>query len=109
MTYDNDLFRFWPLQEVFTITDDPSYEDIQTAEGPSFFIFADHSIFLPAYAIRLDSARTGDHPVIAFSWDDQDKRHEISTVARSFSEFVEMYLKDENSRFDLAYGTGSGM
>jgi SMI1 / KNR4 family (SUKH-1) len=105
LTDDQDLFRFWPLQEVLSITDDPDYQDIQVAEGPSFFIFADHSIFLPAYAIRLDSARTGDHPAIAFWWDHHDRRHEISTVARSFSEFAERYLKGDDSRFDLAYGT----
>jgi SMI1 / KNR4 family (SUKH-1) len=105
LTDNDDLFRFWPIEEVSPMTGDRVYEDVQIAQESSFFIFADYCIFLPAYAIRLESGRTRDHPVIAFSWDDCEKRHDVSIVAVSFSEFAEMYLKDEDSRMDLAFGT----
>jgi hypothetical protein len=103
LNWDADLFRFWPLQEVWAIRDDRAYDDLNVVDRNSYFIFADHSILLPAYAIRLDTNRRGDHPVIAFSWDGYKKRHDVSNVAHSFSEFVEKYLKDQNSRIDLAY------
>jgi hypothetical protein len=101
LNWEDDLFRFWPLQEVSPMSDDQGYADLQIADRSSFFIFADHSIVLPAYGIRLDSARTGDHTVIAC----QGRRHETSIVALSFTEFAERYLKGDDSRNDLSYGT----
>jgi hypothetical protein len=69
----------------------------------SFFIFADHSICLPAYAIRLTASRTASHRVIAIE-SDQSGGYSASVVARSFSEFVDRYLTDETSRNNLSLG-----
>jgi hypothetical protein len=105
LNWDDDLFRFWPLQELLRMSDEEPYKDLQVADLSSYFIFADHSVVLPAYAIRLDSARTGAHPVIAC----EGRGHETSIVALSFSEFAERYLEGEESRMDLSYGTPRDM
>jgi hypothetical protein len=105
LNWDDDLFRFWPLQEVQRMSDSQRYEDLKIADRFSYFIFADHSVVLPAYAIRLDSVRTGAHTVIAY----EGGQHEASIVALSFSEFAERYLNGEDSRTDLSYGTPRNM
>jgi hypothetical protein len=98
---DKDFFRFWPLQEVVRMSD--AYEDLPIEDPSSFFIFADHSICLPAYAIRLTASRTTGHEVIAIESNRRDG-YSVSVVAYSFSEFVERYLTDETSRCRLSLG-----
>jgi hypothetical protein len=97
--WDDDLFNFRPLSEVESI----SNLEIVLEDQSSYFVFADHSIWLPAYAIRLTPSRTGSHHVIAVA-SVQRGGYAASVVAHSFSEFVERYLTDETSRDDLSLG-----
>src|SRR5215204_2487527 len=50
--FDDDFFSLWPLGEVVRASDE--FDDPFIDDQPSYFLFADHSIRLPAYAIRLD-------------------------------------------------------
>ncbi len=97
--WDTDLFNFRPLSEVESISD----LEIMLEDKSSYFVIADHSIWLPAFAIRLTPSGTGPHPVIAIE-SDQKGGYGLSVVAHSFSEFAERYLTDDQSRDDLSYG-----
>jgi hypothetical protein len=101
---DHDLFNFWPLDEVVPACD--HYPDQFIEDQASYFVFADHSIALPDYAIRLTASEASLHPVVAI-YSDQ-RKYSTSMVARSFSEFVERYLSDEMSRDDLSMGMPVG-
>jgi hypothetical protein len=91
---DADNFRFWPLSEVVRASDhgygrchdDPS----------SFFLFADHLIEAPAFAIRLTPGSDSENTVISILSDDPG-----DVVACSFTEFAERYLRRRRSRYDL--------
>jgi hypothetical protein len=70
-----------------------------------YFIFADHSTLLPAYAIRLARPKVDSHPVIAIEFELSSREYEaVEVVARSFSQFVERYLGDWDSRNRLSLG-----
>jgi cell wall assembly regulator SMI1 len=97
--WDQDLFNFYPLSEVESISD----LEIMIEDKSSYFVIADHSIWLPAFAIRLAPSATGPHPVIAIETDNKGG-YGSTVVANSFSEFVERYLSDEPSRNDLSLG-----
>jgi hypothetical protein len=97
---DHDWFSFWALGEIVRASDE--HEDQFIEDQSSYFLFADHSICLPAYAIRMTTSGTGPHPVIAIYSDRRE--YSTSCVARSFSEFVERYLANETSRSDLSVG-----
>lgn len=96
---DDDWFSFWPLAEVLRASDDsePFIED-----QSSYYLFADHSLCLPTYAIRLNPSGTGPNPVIAIFW--HNGVYTSGVVARSFSQFVEKYLGDDDSRVALRVG-----
>jgi SMI1 / KNR4 family (SUKH-1) len=98
-TWDEDLFNFRPLSEVESISD----LEIVLDDRSSYFVIADHSIWLPAFAIRLTPSATGPHPVIAVETDSKGG-YGSTVVAGSFSEFAERYLIDETSRWDLSCG-----
>jgi len=84
---DEDLIRFWPLEEVKPISEDASeYSDQAYLPDPgSIFMFADYCIWSNTYAIRLSSG---------------EKRNEVYIIggrspiflAGSFTEFVTLYL-----------------
>jgi hypothetical protein len=97
---DGDWFSFWPLTEIVPASDE--YEDPFIDSQASYFVFADHSVCLPAYAIRLTRSGAGPHIVIAIYSDNREYSTEV--VARSFAEFIERYLACEWSRQDLGAG-----
>jgi hypothetical protein len=80
--WDDDLFNFRSLNDLELVNTPAS----NVADVASYFVFADHSIWLPAYAIRLTGAAAGPHPVIAIETDGMISSAPI--VAQSFSEFV---------------------
>jgi hypothetical protein len=100
--WDDDLFRFWPLEELVCVAE--SYANLPIQDPTSFFIFADHSVMLPAFAIHLYPAAADANEVIAFLRHAGNAQYSASVVARSFVEFVESYLRDEASRLDLCDG-----
>src|SRR5262245_13384609 len=52
--WDDDLFRFFPLHEIEPATE-RFHPDQFLAEQAAYFVFADYSISLPTFAIRLTS------------------------------------------------------
>jgi len=94
--WDDDLFNFCPLSEVKPIGD----PDQVLEEQSRYFVFADYSLWLPAFAIRLTPSGTDSHPVIAIGTDERVSSAPV--VALSFTEFVEHYLAGETSRDCLA-------
>jgi hypothetical protein len=99
--YDSGFFCFWPLEEVVRCND--YFPDRFIADQSAYFVFADQSICLPAYAIRLTSSGTEPNLVIAMLSD--QRQYSTTIVARSFNEFAERYLADETSRGYLGIGS----
>jgi len=94
-TTDEEMIRFWTLQEVKPLpTEAPEYATPDYIDNPeSLFLFADYSIWVHAYAIRLGAAELkrndifligGDYPVLLF---------------HSFSELIDSYLVNTSLMF----------
>ena len=84
--WDEDLFNFRPLSEVESISD----LEIMLEDRSSYFVIADHSIWLPAFAIRVDTVcEPSPTSVIAISsWmtkEDMDCRSLPTLSASSLS------------------------
>ena len=88
---DEDLIRFWPLEEVKSISEGASaYSDQSYLPDPgSIFLFADYCIWTHLYAIRLSSC---------------EGRNEVYVIggkspiflAGSFTEFATLYLANRS-------------
>jgi hypothetical protein len=98
LLYDKDLFNFRPLSDVESI----GHLELAIEDRARYFVFADHSIWLPAYAIRLTSSRAVRHPVVAI--ESEPVGYSARIVAHSFSEFADRYLTDSGSRDRLSLG-----
>lgn len=86
---DDRLFCFWSLEEFTTLREE--YPGATCFEEPdAYFLFADHSVNLPAYAIRLSSVQSGLNPIIAVYSD--NRQYSSQRVADSFAAFAEEYL-----------------
>jgi hypothetical protein len=97
-SWDEGFNRFWPLSEVRPVPTAlshrrgiPNYGGIESSlpDASSFFVFADHSIWLNVYAVQITpgmSAVRGACPVVAIAGG--DCWHE---VAPSFGDFMRMY------------------
>jgi hypothetical protein len=88
---DTEGFFFWPLREVKPVPVVCKSETIQPIDDErldKFFVFADYFGWSWAYAIDLSGPESGDHSVIHVG------TLKPKTVAHSFSEFLELYLKD---------------
>jgi hypothetical protein len=96
--WEDDLFRFFPLDEVEPATE-RYHPDRFLTEQASYFVFADHSISLPTFAIRLSPVPKGGNVILAIFSDRREYR--VSRVAGSFSDFVEHYLASKDSRLGL--------
>jgi hypothetical protein len=88
---DQTYHCWWSLEEMIAVSmewpDDDFLEDADTT-----YLFADHSISCPAYAIRLgDSERRGE--VLAILSD--NRSYDSYTIAASFTELMERYLRGE--------------
>jgi SMI1 / KNR4 family (SUKH-1) len=99
--WDDDLFRFFPLHQVQPATEQ-FHPDLFLADQSSYFAFADHSIALPTFAIRLTADVTCGNDVLAIFSDRRE--YQAGRVAGSFSDFVEHYLASEGSRYTLILG-----
>lgn len=95
---DEALYCFWPLAEVGTVPEKlagfrgiPDYGGIEDTlpEAESCFVFADHSIWVHVYAIRLSADPSAPAPVIWIA-DGQT----WAPLAPSFGEFLERYAAD---------------
>ena len=80
---DDNLITFLSLDEIKPLNE---YWSPKVANARDFFVFADYSISAHVYAIRLRNAETDQNQVVVVY-------EELIEVARSFSEFIEQYLR----------------
>ena len=95
-TCDNDFFSFWQLSDVRTIAE---YMAEYLPDGANdfpdsshFFLFADHSIFCPAFAIRV--SQDDSTPNLIASVFAGGDGVEVESAFYSFTDFVEYYLRN---------------
>jgi hypothetical protein len=95
---DDQLICFWPLAAVAPIPVKlaqahgiPDFGGIRESlpEAASYFVFADHSIWLHLYAVRLSKDAMAPAPVV---WIASGNHWEL--LAPSFSDFVARYAND---------------
>lgn len=89
---DSNGFRFWPLADVKPVTVVCETYGVPLPEAQQLdkhFIFVDYMQWSWAYAIDLSSVAEGEHTIIHVG----TLQHK--TVARSFTEFLKLYLKDD--------------
>jgi hypothetical protein len=91
-TCDNDWFSFWPLEGVITIFERLPNRSSPLADASRCFMFSDHSIGLPTYAIRLSADCAEPNPVMTVFSD--SGAFEVTVAFDSFSDFVNQYLDD---------------
>ncbi len=70
---DEAFISFWPLEQLAPVLERlsgcrgiPDYGGIESSlpEASSYFVFADHSIFLHVYAVRLSDDSSAPNPVL---------------------------------------------
>lgn len=86
------LLRFWALREVCSIATLWPDRAHRFADAHSYFIFADHSIGLSYFAIRLCSDPDAVAPIARIYAD--VGALEVTIDFKSFSHFVDSYLHD---------------
>lgn len=96
--YDNRFFQFYSLQKFKSINEElkywtglPDYSGIvhSLKDYSKYFVFADYSFHMFSYAIYLhDIIDNNKNEVLIICGNEYKK------IANSFSEFVELYLKD---------------
>lgn len=95
---DEALYCFWPLSQVGPVPEKltgfrgiPDYGGIESAlpEAKSYFVFADHSIWVHVYAIRLSADPAAPAPVMWIA-----NGQTWAPLAESFGEFLERYAAD---------------
>ncbi|TWU48971.1 hypothetical protein Poly51_48750 [Rubripirellula tenax] len=93
---DNDLNRFWPIGELDTVpaivepySGTPDYGGISSRlpHAERYFAFADHSIWVHVYAIRLAEHPDSNTSIV---WIADGNTFDI--LADTFAGFWEMYL-----------------
>jgi hypothetical protein len=86
---DDNGFCFWSLEEMKPLSEQWPGESF--VQGPdSCFLFADHLIWCPAYAIRLSPKSAADGEVLAIYSDNM--KFDAHRVVNSFTQFVEEYF-----------------
>jgi hypothetical protein len=101
--WDEDGFCFWPLHRLVRAS--ARYLDWFVKDQASLFVFADHLIACPSYAIHLCPRDRPDSLILAIFAD--NRHNETGIMADSFSEFVERYLAYDIPRIDLSAGLPS--
>jgi len=89
---DDDMFGFWRIQDLISVADELPDRTDDYPDTRRYFMFADHSISLPTYAIRLSSNANDNTPVASVFSD--FGAFGISDLFPSFTEFVSSYLTD---------------
>jgi len=89
---DDDLFSFWSLQNLVTIAEDLPDRCSGFPDAPRCFMFADHSIGLPTFAIRLSADAEAPSPVASVFSD--FGAFKVQYFFGSFTDFVNHYLDD---------------
>ncbi len=92
-----EMISFWQLSEIGSVPEKlsdcrgiPDYSEIGSVlpDATSYFVFADHSIWLNVYAMKLTSDRSNRSPIIWICgklW---------QPLAESFAAFMDEYAAD---------------
>lgn len=93
--HDEHGFNFWPIEQICNVH---TFEDgrFSFSDSDSYYIFCDYLDFSWAYAINFAPEKGGD-TVIAIG----TKNNIPTVVAKNFSEFVEIYLRDDDRLYDI--------
>lgn len=98
---DTAFIAFWPLDEIDTVPKKlsdyagiPDYSDIaeNLPNADDYFVFADHSIWVNVYAIRLKGEHSAMAPVLWIA-----NGYTFDTMSESFLDFWLRYLADPES------------
>jgi cell wall assembly regulator SMI1 len=87
--YAAGVVRFWPLEEIKSASEFASYPWFGRF-GP-LFAFGDYAVDACVWAIELHPAPSGANRIITVGCKDGE---ENEIIARSVTEFFELYLKD---------------
>ena len=92
---DQDLIRFWTLEEVTPLPSGaPEYASQEYVDNPeSLFLFADYSLWAHAYAIRLVSSPPNKNEILIIGGDYPIR------LFQSFSDLLDSYLTDKALMF----------
>ena len=92
---DDALIRFWMLEEVEPLHKGaPAYSDPTYIQNPdSIFLFADYSLWVHAYAIRLTNKPAEVNEVFVIGGESS------IVLFNSFSEFIDNYLTNTDLLF----------
>ncbi len=93
--HDDSGFNFWPIEKICNVH---TFEDgcFSLSDSDSYYIFCDYLDFSWAYAINF-APEKGEDTVIAIG----TKNGVPTIVAKDFSEFVEIYLRDDDRLYDI--------
>ncbi|HET6883771.1 MAG TPA: SMI1/KNR4 family protein [Pirellulales bacterium] len=91
-TCDNDWFSFWKLQDLKTVAEDLPDRSSGFPDAATCFMFADHSIALPTFAIKLSADPNVETPIASVFAD--FGRFEVQYFFDSFGDFIDQYLDD---------------
>ena len=90
-TCDSGFFGFWRFQDLVSIADDLPDRAESFGQSHCYFMFADHSISLPTFAIRLSDDRAAPTPVAGIFSD--FGALDVENFFDSFTDFVNAYLQ----------------
>ncbi len=91
-TCDNDFFSFWPIGDLISVAEDLPDRTAREPDAARYIMFADHSIALPTYAIRLSHRHSENTPVASVFADAGS--FGLKVYFDSFTGFVNAYLDD---------------
>ena len=89
---DDEMIRFWMLEEVTPLPKGaPEYAHRGYVENPeTLFLFADHSLWAHAYAIRLGKTALDTNEIVIIGYESP------KLIFDSFSGFVDAYLTSKD-------------
>jgi len=88
--FDDAFCSFWPVESVTSVADEFPDRAVDVPGADRYFLFADHSLNLPAYAVRLSSDPHAAAPVATLFSD--RGAFAMEDVFESFGAFLERYL-----------------
>jgi methylmalonyl-CoA/ethylmalonyl-CoA epimerase len=95
--YNQDMFTFYKFDEFKSVKEEvgdyggvPNYKNIVNTlpEHENCFVFAEYSIYVHVYAIRLCKNKSTHNEIYVICGD------EYKLIANSFSEFIKLYKED---------------
>ncbi|MDA7928498.1 SMI1/KNR4 family protein [Mariniblastus sp.] len=91
-TCDNNMFSFWPIEQIESVADHFPKRTANVIDAKRYFMFSDHSISLPTYAIKLSNNRSDPTPIATVFSD--FGAFDLEGFCDSFTDFVRLYLDD---------------